>query len=162
MSTIIANIQTFLERHGWKILLVITLIFGLFGIGDMLQGMDADPAIAEGISGMDWEDIQASDPELANLIDQQARAGGAHLLIVSILGTVIILKGYRHGEAWAWYTLWALPLWTVLVFIMFLLVDRPSGAPTPPPMISAPIFFALLVLTLLFSYRKFFPNAQMA
>ena len=33
------------ERHSWKALLVIGIIIGLFGLGDIIQGMDADPAI---------------------------------------------------------------------------------------------------------------------
>jgi hypothetical protein len=44
---------TWVERHGWKVMIAVGVIFGLFGIGDVLQGMNADPAIAESITGVE-------------------------------------------------------------------------------------------------------------
>lgn len=31
------------QRHGWKVLLGLVVVIGLFGIGDLLRGLDADP-----------------------------------------------------------------------------------------------------------------------
>lgn len=157
MSVRTSNSGTFFERHGWKILLVSSVIFVLFGIGDMIQGMDADPAIAEGISGLEWDEVKESQPDLARLIDHQVQAGGGHLLIASLFSIAIILVPYRRGEQWAWYTMWLLPLWMVLIFFLMFVADRPANSPTPPPMYSAPIFFTVFVVTLLLSYRNFFP-----
>jgi hypothetical protein len=154
------NIAAFFERRGWIILLIISITFLLFGIGDIIQGMDADPAIAEGLSGLDWDEVKESQPELARLITWQMRAGGGNILILSLFSIAIILKPYRRGEQWAWVTLWVLPLWTVLIFAMIFFADRPADSPTPPPMFSAPIFLVLIALTLLMSYRKFFPSTQ--
>jgi hypothetical protein len=134
------NIAAFFERRGWIILLIVSIIFLLFGIGDIIQGMDADPAIAEGLSGLDWDEVKESQPNLARLITWQTRAGGGNILILSLFSITIILKPYRRGEQWAWVTLWVLPLWTMLIFAMIFFADRP----TPPPMISAPIFFVLI------------------
>jgi len=150
----------FFERRGWIILIVISIIFLLFGIGDIIQGMDADPAIAEGVSGLDWEEVKESQPDLARLITWQTRAGGGNILILSLFSIAIILKPYRQGQQWAWVTLWVLPLWMVLIFAMIFFADRPADNPTPPPMFSAPIFLVLIALTLLMSYRKFFPSLQ--
>ena len=149
------NKETFIERHSWKVLLIISSIIGLFGLGDIIQGMKADPAIAESITGIDWEELQVSSPEMANLIDLQVRAGGAQLLIMSILSSVVCLAGFRHGQKWAWYALWVFPIWTAMVFLLFFTATRQPDMPPPPPMLSAPIFFIIAVLTLLLSYRKF-------
>jgi hypothetical protein len=78
------NIAAFFERRGWIILLIVSIIFLLFGIGDIIQGMDADPAIAEGLSGLDWDEVKESQPNLARLITWQTRAGGGNILILSL------------------------------------------------------------------------------
>lgn len=150
--------ETFFERHSWKVFLLISIIVGLFGIGDIIQGMSADPAIATSITGVAWEELQISSPKIANLIDLQVRSGGGQLVMLSILSTAICLAGYRRGEQWAWYTFWAWPLWTVLAFITALTADRQPDFPPPPPLLSAPVFFVVSVLALLLPYRKFFPK----
>lgn len=152
--------ETFFERHSWKALMVISIIFGLFGLGDLIQGMNADTAIAESITGVAWEETRSSNPEVAHLIDMQVRAGGAQLLFIAALSIVVCLAGYRQGQRWAWYTFWVFPLWMVLIFLIFVTANRQPDVPPPPPMLSAPIFFVIAVLALLLSYRKFFPKTQ--
>lgn len=157
MARIDAKSESFFQSHSWKVLLIISVTLGLFGIGDIIQGMSADPAIANSITGVPWEELQRSNPKMVNLIDLQVRSGGAQLLTLSILSIIICLTGYRRGEQWAWYAFWAYPLLMVLVFITFLTADRQADFPPPPPLLSAPVFFVICVLVLLLSYRKFFP-----
>lgn len=156
MTNTHAKRGNFFVRHGWKIFLVISLIFGLFGIGDFSLGMKADPAIAESITGVTWEQTQTNSPEVAHLIDMQVRAGGVHLIVLSALSVVICLLGYRRGQRWAWYALWIFPIWMVLLFVLFFTASRNLNMPPPPPLISAPIFFAITTVTLLFTYSHFF------
>lgn len=158
MTSVEAKTETFFEHHSWKVFLVISVILGLFGIGDIMQGMSADPAIANSITGIVWEELQRSSPEIANLIDLQVRSGGAQLVTLSLLSIAICLTGYRRGEQWSWYAFWAYPLFMVLAFFIFVTADRQPDFPPPPPMISAPVFFIVSVLVLLLSYRKFFPQ----
>lgn len=158
MAPVTASTETFIERHSWKFLLFVSVCLGLFGIGDILQGMNADPAIAESLSGIRWQDLQVTYPKIANLIDAQVRSGGAQLVTLSILSIAACLYGYRRGERWSWYAFWAYPLFTLLAFVIFLTADRQPEFPPPPPMISAPVFFIITVLVLLLSYRKFFPR----
>jgi hypothetical protein len=158
MTPIEAKTETFFERHSWKVFLLISIIIGLFGIGDIMQGMSADPAIANSITGVVWGELQTTSPKPANLIDLQARSGGALLVTLSILSTAICLFGFRRGEQWAWYAFWAWPLWMAMAFIMLLSADRQPDFPPPPPMLSAPIFFVVSVLALFLPYRKFFPK----
>lgn len=158
MTNIAAKTENFFERHSWKVLLVMSIIVGLFGIGDIVQGMSADPAIANSITGVAWTELQVSSPKTANLIDLQVRSGGVQLITLSILSIAICLTGYRRGEQWAWYTVWAWPLFMVLAFITFLTAGRQPDFPPPPPLLSAPVFFLISVLALLLPYRKFFPK----
>jgi hypothetical protein len=118
--------------------------------------MNADPAIAESISGVAWEDLQASSPRLANLIDLYVRAQGGSLVVLSILSISITLTAFRRGERWGWYVLWIWPLWQAFIFIVFVTAARQPGFPPPPPMLSAPVFFTVTLLALILSYRKFF------
>jgi len=158
MTHIEAKTENFIERHSWKVFLLISIILGLFGMGDILQGMSADPAIANSITGVAWEELQVSSPKIANLIDLQVRSGGSQLVMLSILSIAICLAGYRRGERWAWYTLWVFPIWTALAFVTFLTAERQPDFPPPPPMLSAPVFFVVSVLALLLPIRKFFPK----
>ncbi len=137
-----ANTQkdTVPERSAWIAFIVVGAIFGLFGVSDMVLGMNADPAIAESIAGIAWEELQASDPRVANLIDMYVRSLGAGLLVVSILSLTITLTAFKRGERWSWYALWVWPLWNVAIFGLSFTAERQPGFP-PPPMISSPVFF---------------------
>jgi hypothetical protein len=146
------------ERAGWIALTVVGAIFGLFGLSDVILGMDADPAIAESIAGVAWEDLQASSPRIANLIDMYVRSLGAGLLVVSILSLTITLTAFRRGERWAWYALWVWPLWNVAIFGLSFTAQRHPDFPPPPPMVSAPVFFTVTTLALILSCGRFFPR----
>jgi hypothetical protein len=158
MTPIDAKTETFFERHSWKVLFVISVLVGLFGIGDIVQGMSADPAIANSITGIPWEELRVSSPKIASLIDLQVRSGGSQLVALSLLSIAICLTGYRRGERWAWYALWAWPLFTVLALITFLTANRQPDFPPPPPLLSAPVFLVVSVLALLLPYRRFQPK----
>jgi hypothetical protein len=158
MTPVDAKTETFTERHSWKVLLGTNIIFALFGLGDIIQGMNADPAIANSLTGVAWEEIRRSNPALANLIDLQVRSGGAQLFTLASLSVLVCVLGYRRGARWSWYAMWLWPLLMVFIFLVFVTADRQPDIPPPPPMISAPVFFIIFVLGLLLPYRKFFPK----
>ncbi len=139
--------------------MVVAAIFGLFGIGDVILGMNADPAIAESLTGIAWEDLQASSPETANLSHPSGRSLGSSILSPSILSMAITLTAFRPGERWAWYALLIWPLWNAAVLILFFTAKRHPDFSPPPPMLSAPVFFSITALALGLSYRKFLPRA---
>ncbi len=151
--------ETFVQRNAWIVFIVIAVIFVLFGIGDVIRGMDADPAIAESIAGIPWEDLQDSSPAIAYLIDLMVRSQGFTIIVLSILSIAITLYAFKPGERWAWYALWIWPIWNLAIFLFFITADRQTGFTAPPPMLSAPVFFSITFLTLVLSYRKFFPKA---
>jgi hypothetical protein len=145
-------------HHGWKFLLGLVLVIGLFGVGDLLRGMDADPAIPVGITGMSPDDIRATSAPLARLLDLQIRSGGLQLMVISLVWGVIILVPFRRGERWAWYAMWSFPLWAVAVAASFLFVDLQRGVPPPPPAVSGWVLFGIAALLLLASRRGFGPT----
>lgn len=138
----------FWARHSWKLLLVLVAVIGIFGLGDIIRGMDADPAIAAGVSGLTPDEIRASSAPLHRLIDLQTRAGGLQLLVIASLWTTLVVIPLRRGDRWAWYAMWSFPLWSLAVSVAFLLVELQPGQPTPPPAISGWIFFALTSMLL--------------
>lgn len=144
------------HKVGMGILLFVSAVIVLFGIGDIINGQDADPAIANAYIGIDWEQVKVETPDHARLIDLHTRAGGGHLIAMGVMSIVIILTGFRKGERWAWYLLWIWPLWTIFVFLLNFLSERQPGFPPPPPMLSSPVFFVILVLALGLSARRFF------
>lgn len=150
--------EPFVRRNAWILFLIVAGIFTLFGIGDVIRGVDADPAIAESITGVDWEDLQKTSPSIANLIDLMARAQGLSITVLSILSIAIIVNAFRRGDRWAWYALWVWPIWNLAIFLSFFTADRQPGYAAPPPMLSAPVFFSITFLALVLSYRKFFPR----
>lgn len=146
------------ERHAWIVLFAVGIIFALFGAGDMVSGVFADPAIAEGITGMTPEELQAADPATFGLLNVQVRTAGAGLMVMGLLAAAIAAKAFRAEERWAWYALWTLPLLNVLIFVfMYVSVDFETGV-LPPPLLSAPIFLAITVVDLLLPIRRFFPK----
>ncbi len=131
----------FWQRNAWRFLAGLAVIVVLFGLGDLIRGLDADPAIPEGVTGMTIDEIRSATPAVGDLLDLQVRGGGIHLVMIGGLWLALIAIPLRQGERWAWMVLWALPLWGLAVSVMFLFVDRPAGAPIPPPAISGWVFF---------------------
>jgi hypothetical protein len=150
-----AGDEGFWVRHGWKFLLGLVVVIGLFGVGDIVRGLDADPAIPVGVAGLSPDEIRQTSPPLARLVDLQVRSGGLHLVVVGVLWTMIVLIPYRRGERWSWYAMWTFPAWSLAVAVSFLFIELQPDVPPPPPAISGWIFFALTALLLLGSRRGF-------
>lgn len=140
-------------RHGWKFLLGLVLVIGLFGVGDLLLGLDADPAIPKGVAGMSPNEITEAAPEIARLADLQVRFGGIQLIVIAALLAVVLAIPFRRGERWAWRLMWTFPAWSLAVAVGFLFVELQPGQPIPPPAISGWIFFGLTALLLLVTKR---------
>lgn len=143
----------FWVRHGWKFLLALVIVIGLFGIGDLISGLDADPAIPQGVTGMTPDQIREASPDLARLAGLQVRSGGMHLILIAVLWSTIMLIPFRRGETWAWWAMWTFPVWTLAGSVIFLFIELQPDQPTPPPAISGWVFFAVTALLLLATRR---------
>ena len=148
----------FFTRHSWQILLGLVLVIGLFGVGDAILGIEADPAIPEAVTGMTPAEIETRSQPLATMIDLQVRSGGLHLILLAMLWAVILWIPFRQGERWAWYAMWTFPLWALAVAVAFLFVDLQPDAGLPPPAISGWVFFVVTSLLLLISKRPIFAS----
>lgn len=150
---------TFFERHTWKILLGVCVIIGLFGLMDMSTGaadlQNGEQALMHSQTNMSWAELQEASPDAAYMIDQKWRSGGATLLAMAVLSGAICLTGFRRGERWAWYALWAVPLWLALtVFFVGTAVKYP-GYGTPVPVISGSLFLVVWVGLQALTARRF-------
>jgi hypothetical protein len=155
-----SNTETLFERHAWKVLLGVSLVIGIFGMGDMLGGaadlQNGETVMMHSLTGMSWNELQAASPNGANLIDMKFRTDGASLATIALLSIAVCLTGFRRGQRWAWYALWAIPVWIALtVLFVWNAVKHPDYG-TPVPIISGSILFVLCVTLLALSYRKFF------
>lgn len=69
--------------------------------------------------------------------------------------TVILVIPYRAGMRWAWYAMWALPVWAFGVLGLYLAFGVDPRQPPPPPMVSGPLLGGIAVAVLLLDWRRF-------
>ena len=152
--------ENFFARNAWKILLGVIILIGFFGIGDMFGGasdlQNGEKVYMTGVTGMTWDKLKATSPTVARMIDTIFRTNGATLATVALLSMAICLTAFRKGERWAWYVLWALPLWMALTAFFIATVEKQPGAGTPIPVISGSVLFVISTAMLLLSSPRFF------
>jgi hypothetical protein len=144
----------------WWFLLFFAAVMVVFGVGDVLSGVTADPAIATGLTGLSLQQLQEQDPAGYRLFDFATRGLGLNLALVGVIASVILFVPYRAGARWAWYAIWVLPIWCAAVVALYLAFGLAPGAPTPPPMISGPIFGVLAAIVLLVDRPRFFSGER--
>ena len=150
-------IKTFFERNAWIVFLVLSILFGLIGVGHLIEGGSNLSEIAEGMTGETWEELRAANPTHANLVDLIHRSSGADFIAVALLSMAVCLTGFRRGERWAWYAMWVWPLRATLGLVLFFTAGIQPGSPASFVMILSAIVLVISALALALSYRKFFP-----
>lgn len=146
--------ENFFERSAWVLFLVIGVLAILFGIGDMIAGIEADPAILTSATGRTPAELKAQDPLIYDAMDQQHRRNGKNELLIGALVSAISLTAFRHGARWAWFTFWLMPINTAITAISQYVTWQP-GESLPPPFYSGSLFTVLTILWLALSYRKY-------
>lgn len=141
--------------RAWWVPAFFAAMIVIFGVGDALVGVAADPAITVTLSGLPLAAVQAQDPIGYRLFDFAARSGGVNLALLGILLGVLVAVPYRAGQPWAWRTLWVLPVWAAFVPVAYLVAGTAPGQPPAPPMISGPIVAVLSGAALLVDRRRF-------
>ena len=148
--------MSWLRRHSWWGLVVIALLYVVFGITDILGGPEADLGIPLGLTGSTPVQLNAGSPPAYRLYDFYTRANGWNLVMIGFLSAAILLLAFRRNQRWAWWAMWSMPVWTAGIGVAFLMIGvEPTQAP-PPPMISAPILALLSAAILLVSAPRFF------
>lgn len=145
-----------LRRRAWWYLVAVSVLIGLFGVGDVIGGISVDPGITTGLSGLTLAELQAESAAGYRLYDFALRAQGLVLVIVGVLMTAILVIPYRAGLRWAWYAMWTMPVWAFGVLGLYLAFGVDPRQPPPPPMVSGPVLGGLAVAVLLLDGRRFF------
>jgi hypothetical protein len=86
------------ERSAWVIFLVIGALEILFGLGDMIAGVENDPAILVSITGRTPSELKALDPVFYAAMDHQQKVVGQILWTTGALISIISLTAFRRGE----------------------------------------------------------------
>jgi hypothetical protein len=145
-----------LRRRAWWYLIAVSVLIGLFGVGDVIGGISVDPGITTGLSGLTLAELQAESAAGYRLYDFASRAQGLVLVLVGVLMTVILVIPYRAGLRWAWYAMWTLPAWAFGVFGLYVAFGVDPRQPPPPPMVSGPLLGGIAVAVLLLDWLRFF------
>jgi hypothetical protein len=143
-------------RYARWTLLVLTVLFTLFGVGDLLIGPSFDPGITLGVAGVSLEQLRTESEAGYRMLDFYTRMGGVHLIAMGLALTVLLLVPYREGRRWAWWTMWLFPGWIALSLALELSFGVAPGQAPPPPMVSGPILAALAAVALLGDRTRFF------
>src|SRR4026208_1965535 len=89
--------ENFFEQSVWVLFLVLGVIEILFGVGDMIAGIENDPAILISATGITPAELKAQDPLIYNALDQQQKTIGHVLLMTGLLVSVVSLTAFRGG-----------------------------------------------------------------
>jgi len=151
--------ENFFERSVWVLFLILGVIEILFGVGDMIAGIENDPAILISATGRTPAELRAQDPLLYNAMDHQQKLIGNMLLMTGLLVSVISLTAFRRGARWAWFTFWLIAAQMAFITISQYLSWQP-GESLAPPFYSGLLFAVLTTLWLALSYRKYLSNGS--
>lgn len=141
--------MAWLRRHSWWGLFAVSVLLALFGLTDIASGAAADVGIPQGLTGRTIDDLEAESADAYGLFDFASRVNGWSLVVLGGLLAVIVLIPFQRRERWAWWALWALPIWAAGVPVFYLVAGVQSDQPPPPPMVSGPIIGVLCAAILL-------------
>ncbi len=134
--------------------LILGVIEILFGAGDMIAGVENDPAILISATGITPAELKAQHPLIYNAMDQQQKTIGHVLLLTGLLVSVVSLTAFRGGARWAWFTFWLIPIDMALIVVSSY-NNRQPGESLAPPFYSGLLFAVLTTLWLALSHRKY-------
>ena len=146
--------ENFFESSVWILFLVIGVLEILFGWGDMIAGVENDPAILISITGRTPAELKAQNPVFYAALDHQQKVIGQILWITGALIAIISLTAFRRGARWAWFTFWLIPVSMGIGMVSSYNIRVP-GESLAPPFYSALIFAVLTILWLALSHRKY-------
>ena len=106
MTSLVVPQENRVPRASWFILAGVTLFTTLNGLWVAITPVGAQTEL----SGRTWEQFAAADPEVTRIYAMDLVLLGMTLTAFSILGMIVTVIPYRHGERWAWFTLWLVPL----------------------------------------------------
>ena len=151
--------ENFFESSAWVLFLVLGVLEILFGLGDMVAGVENDPAILISATGRTPAELKVQDPVMYDALDQQQKVIGQILFVSGALVSAISLTAFRRGARWAWFTFWLIPISLAFGAVSSYNIRQP-GESLAPPFYSGLLFAVLTIVWLAFSYRKYLSNIQ--
>ena len=151
--------ENFFERSVWVLFLVLGAIEILFGLGDMVAGIENDPAILISATGRTPAELKAQDPLIHTAMDHQQKLIGYNLLMTGLLISIVSVTAFRSGARWAWVTFWLIPVSMVFIVISSYNIRQP-GQSLAPPFYSGLLCAVLTIVWLALSSRKYFSSAK--
>ena len=141
------------EKYGWVILLALGLLWLVVGLYSVFLPEGVFETDVQSVTNMSWSELKASSPVAANFVIFIYGLLGLLKLSWAFFVLAITLTGYRKGEKWAWYTMWAVPILLVsnALFSAIFTGDVFQTLQFIP-------ITTITLLGLLLPYRKFFPR----
>ncbi len=131
------------EKYAWIIFFVVGVLTTIGGVLILVQ-----------FALLPQPELEARLPGIKIFVGKFGREIAILQLGWGILITAIARVSYRHGERWAWYVLWTVPLIYLAAIANNASVGQFDRFAIPPTI--------LALLGLLLPYRKFFPRKQPA
>ncbi len=145
-----------LQRNAWRGLLTIAVLIGLVGVWPLLVGIAEDPSVPLGLTGRSLSELAAESPDGFRLADFITRGSGLGLIVNGALLAAIAVSAFRLRQRWAWWAMWALPVWCLTVVGLVLANGVSPGQAPPWPLFSGSVFGVLSAALLLASAPRFF------
>lgn len=116
--------RTRTARFGWGILLGVSILLTLAGIGwfTSLPQMALEN-IAERTS-LEPAEFMLGEPSAFDVITVIARGYGVGYAALGLLALLVALEGYRNGTRWAWTAMWVLVVAYAAIAGIFILAGE--------------------------------------
>lgn len=100
--------RTRVQKWGWTILLAVSFMLVLNGVGWFFTGPGTSLSNIEQDTGVPLAEFKESYPTVADGVEENARQVAIWFMAFGILALVVALEGFRRGSRWAWNATWTL------------------------------------------------------
>ena len=131
-----------LQRNAWWGLLALAAASSVLGIAYLVSG---DTYLAQDLTGTTLGQIAAESSAAGRLIDLLVRTAGVYLIALGVALGAILFFAFRQDRAWAWWTMWTLPVLAIATALLSLAAG--VGGPALSGSIAGVVAAALLLIS---------------
>lgn len=99
---------------GWVVFLAMGLFNAVQGAFLALLGGEAVQQSIANLVGVPWPTLVSASPAVATYVNDLLMIVGLFLASFGVLVALIAATGYRKRHVWAWYSMWAVPVFYLL------------------------------------------------
>jgi hypothetical protein len=96
------------RRYGWAVPFALGALLGLFGTYPLFTG--ADPDDFESSTGVSWEALSSTSPDIANYIDRLEQLIGVAAIGFGAWAAFVAFAYLKKGDRAAWRAMWLVPI----------------------------------------------------